>query len=133
LALLTLTLRPFAESIMTTARRVPERDAISSLAHVREALIKWKVDYNTVRPIVRSFANLPPATYAKGGVPLMHRFGSLQRPRCVTEPQRLKRHRNSRHRRMKEGVPRHDLRRECGHCNHYGLSSGLMNLIESIR
>jgi putative transposase len=51
----------------------------SSLAHAREALTEWRLDYNTIRPH-SSLGNLPPAHYAKLSAP----------PRCRTEPNRLK-------------------------------------------
>src|SRR5271170_1969654 len=49
----------------------------TSLAHAREALADWKDDYNTVRPH-GALGNLPPAVYAKLGVPAMQRDGTLR-------------------------------------------------------
>ena len=49
----------------------------TSLAHAREALAAWKVDYNTVRPH-SAIGNLPPAAYARLGDPTMQRDGTLR-------------------------------------------------------
>ena len=61
-----------------------------SLAHVREALITWKDDYNTVRPH-SAIGNLPPAVFAKISAPVMQRDGALRyiegsAPRPVAPP-----------------------------------------------
>ena len=66
----------------------------ASLSHAREALAKWKDDYNTVRPH-SALANLPPAIYAKISAPGMQREGTLRyiegtASRCTTEPTALK-------------------------------------------
>jgi len=47
----------------------------SSLAHARQALAAWMIDYNTLRPHSR-LGNLPPAIYAKLGAPCMQREGT---------------------------------------------------------
>jgi putative transposase len=49
----------------------------TSLAHAREALAVWKLDYNTVRPH-SGLGNLPPTDYAKLSAPKMQREGALR-------------------------------------------------------
>jgi putative transposase len=61
-----------------------------SLAHARDALAAWRLDYNTVRPH-SAIGNLPPATYATLGDPAKQRDGSLRlmgsyAPRPVAPP-----------------------------------------------
>jgi putative transposase len=62
----------------------------TSLDHARTVLEAWKDDYNTVRPH-SGLGNLPPAIYAKLGVPAMQRDGTLRSlggpaPRPVAPP-----------------------------------------------
>lgn len=62
----------------------------TSLNHVREALVIWMEDYNTIRPH-SSLGNLPPADYAKLSAPEMQRDGALRytpgfAPRPVASP-----------------------------------------------
>jgi putative transposase len=61
----------------------------TSLAHAREALAAWQLDYNTVRPH-SSLGNLPPAHYAMLSNPASQRDGSLRyrgsTPRPVAAP-----------------------------------------------
>jgi putative transposase len=93
-----------AESLMGRLRDECLNETLfSSLAHAREALIEWKTDYNNVRPH-SSLGNLPPHHLCK--TPRSRDATAriaAQRPRCATEPQRLKCNRNSPHCRMKKG------------------------------
>src|SRR5579863_3519284 len=62
----------------------------TSLAHVRDALVIWKDDYNTIRPH-SALGNLPPAVFAELSVPGMQRDGALRyvegsAPRPVAPP-----------------------------------------------
>ena len=62
----------------------------ASLDHARLALAAWRDDYNTVRPH-SAIGNVPPAVYAKLGVPGMQRDGTLRStggsaPRPVASP-----------------------------------------------
>jgi putative transposase len=62
----------------------------ASLAHAREALAEWMVDYNTVRPH-SAIGNLPPVIYAMLSEPVKQRDGSLEllwgsAPRPVAPP-----------------------------------------------
>lgn len=64
----------------------------TSLDHAREALIAWKLDYNTVRPH-SALGNVPPADYAKLSSPMMQRDGALEpsmgsAPHPVASPSR---------------------------------------------
>jgi putative transposase len=66
----------------------------TSLNHVREALVIWMEDYNTIRPH-SSLGNLPPADYAKLSAPEMQRDaphppGHPPPPVSLAEPSRLK-------------------------------------------
>jgi len=49
----------------------------SSLDHAREALARWKDDYNTFRPH-SGIGDLPPALYAKLSAPGTQRDGALR-------------------------------------------------------
>lgn len=51
----------------------------TSLAHAREALTAWKVDYNTLRPH-SGLGNLPPTIYAKLGASVKQRGEALEQP-----------------------------------------------------
>ena len=100
----------FAESFIG-----PQRDEFlnetlfSSLGHAREALAMWNHDDNTVRPR-SAVGDLPPAAYAKFGVPVMtgraaapHQ-GLCAPSRCFAEPTRPKSTRDFARRWMKEGA-----------------------------
>jgi putative transposase len=49
----------------------------ASLAHAREALAAWRLDFNTVRPH-SAIGNMPPADFAKLSDPAMQRGGTLR-------------------------------------------------------
>src|SRR6266481_9778515 len=63
---------------------------VASLAHVREALMIWKNDYNLVRPH-SAIGNLAPSFYAELSAPGTQRVGALRytgrpAPRPVAPP-----------------------------------------------
>jgi putative transposase len=65
----------------------------ASLVHARTALAAWMNDYNTVRPHSAT-GNQPPAIYAKLGVPVMQRDGTLEllggsAPHPVAQPSQI--------------------------------------------
>jgi putative transposase len=65
----------------------------SSLDHAREALARWKDDYNTLRPHSR-IGDPPPALYAQLSAPRTQRDGALRymgasAPRPVAPPSQM--------------------------------------------
>jgi Integrase core domain len=81
----------------------------ASLAHVRQALMIWKNDYNLVRPH-SAIGNLALSIYAELSAPGTQRVGRALHwglrapPRCTTEPTGLKSSQDSIHPWMKVGA-----------------------------